>query len=131
MDLADGIKKIIRFLHKSSALMMYKEFKLRDYFLCVTVLVIGLISFVAYASRKNAQSNISDNGVDISTPFYATEHTDNYHTNTDAGHGESTKSQTEEEDHGSEHVVQPDGTTAPVHGGNEGGKEHTEGDQKH
>ncbi len=107
--------------------MMYKEYKLKHFFMCVLVLVIGIVSFIAYASRKNAPSHISEEGVDIYSPFYATPSTDNYHSNTNSGHGESTKPQTEEEDQGSEHILQPDGTSSPVHGGNEGGKEHIKG----
>ncbi|RYD78016.1 MAG: hypothetical protein EOP53_11975 [Sphingobacteriales bacterium] len=108
--------------------MMYKEYKLRYFFLCVLFLVIGIVSFAAYGWRKNAASNLYDeNGVDISTPFYATEKTDNYHTDNNSGEGHSEKPQTEEEDQGSEHVVKPDGTTAPINAGEHGDEEHKEG----
>ena len=80
--------------------MMYKEYKLKHFFMCVLVLVIGIVAFIAYASRKNAPSNLVDDGLDVSTPFYATPTTDNYHTDTDSGHGENTESTTEEGDAG-------------------------------
>jgi hypothetical protein len=82
--------------------MMYKEYKLKHFFMCVLVLVIGIVAFIAYASRKNAPSNITDNGVDVSPPFYATPKTDNYNADHDSGHGENTESTTEEGDAGHE-----------------------------
>jgi hypothetical protein len=60
---------------------MYKEYKLKHFFLCVLLLVIGIGSFIAYAWRRNAPGNLYDeNGVDVSTPFYANPRPENPHT---------------------------------------------------
>jgi len=95
---------------------MYKEYKLKHFFLCVLLLVIGIGSFIAYAWRRNAPGNIYDeNGVDISTPFYANPRPENPHSEIGTNHSALDLEENEEGAH-DEKVHEAPNTEKPNEG---------------
>jgi hypothetical protein len=56
--------------------MLYKEYKLKHFFLLVFFLFAAILTFVLYGWRRNAPANIyGENGLDISSPYYDKEKT--------------------------------------------------------